>query len=150
MTHSILVVDDEAPIRELLSRWLEAEGYDLREADSAERALEMMAQRSAAVVLCDIEMPGHGGLWLAEQLREGYPASAMILATALDSVPPSTSFKPGIIDYLVKPFERASVVRAVAASAAWHTGAAERLRKGEPARESIAGWLESIADDDET
>ena len=117
--HPILIVDDIAQIRELLARWLKAAGYEVREADSAERALVVMAERAAIVVMCDIEMPGNGGIWLAGQLREQYPASAMVLATALDTVPPVTSFKPGIVEYLVKP---------------------------EPERGSIASWLDSSID----
>ena len=141
--HSILIVDDEAQIRELLGRWLEAGGYEIREADSAERALELMAERSAAVVMCDIEMPGNGGIWLADQLRQRHPVSAMVLATALDTVPPVTSMKSGIVEYLVKPFERSKVLKAVAAGVAWHTAAAARLLNPEPERGSIASWLDS-------
>ena len=147
--HSILVVDDEAQIRELLGRWLESGGFEVREADTAERALEIMAERSASVVMCDIEMPGNGGIWLADQLREHYPGSAMVLATALDTVPPVTSFKSGIVEYLVKPFQRTSVLKAVAAGVVWHTAAAERLLKPEPARGSIASWLDSSIDPEE-
>jgi DNA-binding NtrC family response regulator len=141
--HSILIVDDEAQIRELLGRWLEAAGYEIREADTAERALEIMAERAAVVVMCDVEMPGNGGIWLAEQLRQRFPLSAMVLATALDTVPPVTSMKSGIVEYLVKPFERKRVLNAVAAGVAWHTGAAARLLQPEPERGSIASWLDS-------
>ena len=144
--HSILVVDDVQQIRELLGRGLEAGGYEVREADSAERALEIMAERAASVVMCDIEMPGNGGIWLADQLREHYPGSAMVLATALDTVPPVTSFKSGIVEYLVKPFARTGVLKAVAAGVAWHIAAKERLAQPQPARGSIASWLDSSID----
>ena len=102
-----------------------------------------------AVVMCDIEMPGHGGLWLAEQLRERYPQSAMVLATALDSVPPVTSLKSGIVEYLVKPFERATVLSAVTAGLAWHAAAVERALQPDPARESMSTWLDSSIDADD-
>lgn len=143
---SILVVDDEAQIRELLTRWLTDAGHEVREADSAERALTVMAERAAAVVMCDIEMPGQGGVWLADQLRERHPASAMILATALDTIPPTTSFKSGIVEYLVKPFKRDGVLNAVVAALAWHRAAAAKLLEPQPVRESIATWLDSIED----
>jgi DNA-binding NtrC family response regulator len=140
---SILIVDDEAAVRELLARWLAAEGYEIRKADTAECALASMTAACADVVLCDVEMPGQGGLWLAAQLRERYPMSAMVLATALDSVPPATSLQAGIVEYLVKPFDRANVISAVAHGVRWHIDAVERSLKPAPARESMSTWLDS-------
>lgn len=126
---AVLIVDDEAAVRAVLSRWLAAEGYEIGEADTAEAALAAMARICADVVLCDVEMPGQGGLWLAAQLRERYPMSAMVLATAIDSVPPATSLQSGIVAYLVKPFARAMVVSAVAHGVRWHADAVERSLK---------------------
>lgn len=145
--HSILVVDDESSIRELLGRWLNAAGYEVREADTAERALEVMAERRAAVVMCDIEMPGHGGLWLDNQLRQRFPGSAMVLATALDTIPPTTSLKTGIVEYLVKPFQRKGVLAAVTAGVEWHIAEAERLKQPEAPRPSMSSWLDTIDPD---
>ena len=143
---SILIVDDEAAVRELVGRWLAAEGHEIREADTAEAALDSMARKCADVVLCDVEMPGQGGLWLASQLRKTYPLSAMVLATALSSVPPATSLQAGIVEYLVKPFDRANVVSAVALGVKWHVDAVERSLKPSPARESMSTWLDSSLD----
>jgi two-component system response regulator MprA len=95
---SVLIVDDETGIREILTRWLSGEGYDMREAPDAETALEKLAEAAADVVMCDVEMPGHGGLWLAAELGQRFPATAIVLATAVDSVPPMISFKPSIIE----------------------------------------------------
>lgn len=145
----ILIVDDEASVREVLGRWLVAAGYEIREAETAEAALDVMARAHANVVMCDIEMPGKGGIWMAEQLRERYPTAAMILATGLDSIPPATSFKPGIVEYLVKPFERERVLAAVTAGLAWHSAAVERsLVPAEP-RKPLAAWLDSAPDTDD-
>jgi DNA-binding NtrC family response regulator len=123
----VLIVDDESGIREILARWLTAAGYETRESADAEGALEEMARAPADVVLCDIEMPGRGGVWLTEQLRERFPTAAMVLATAVDSVPPSTSFRPGVVDYVLKPFARERVLNAVASAVKWH---AEAVAKG--------------------
>lgn len=144
--NSVLIVDDEAAVRELLSRWLAAEGHEIRVAVTAESALEAMASACADVVLCDVEMPGQGGLWLAAQLRDRYPLTAMVLATALDSVPPATSLRAGIVEYLVKPFDRANVVGAVALGVTWHLDAVERSLKPAPAREPMSTWLDSSLD----
>jgi CheY-like chemotaxis protein len=65
----VLVVDDDPAIRELLCRCLEASGHLVKQASSADVALDVMAEAPASVVLCDIRMPGRDGLWLAERLR---------------------------------------------------------------------------------
>jgi DNA-binding response OmpR family regulator len=117
---SVLIVDDESGIRKFLTRCLAGEGYDIREAPDAETALDEMVKATPDVVLCDVEMPGQGGLWLAAQIRERFPATAIILATALDSVPPFISLRSGIVKYLVKPFAPERVVRAVSAGVFWH------------------------------
>lgn len=142
--HSILIVDDEAGIREILTRWLTLPAHTLREAPDAETALAVMAESAADVVLCDIEMPGQGGLWLAAQLRARFPHTAIILATAVDTIPPTTSFQSGIIEYLVKPFERERVIRAVASAIEWQAAALAKP----PARTDGAARLDAWMDSD--
>jgi two-component system response regulator AtoC len=116
---SVLLVDDEPRIREFLSRWLAPAGYEVREAPDAETALTLLGAKPVDVVLCDIDMPGHGGLWLVERLRERFPFVAIVLATAVDTIAPKVSFQSGIVEYLVKPFERARVLAAVGRAAEW-------------------------------
>jgi two-component system NtrC family response regulator len=142
--NSVLIVDDEGGIRELLKRWLSTGGYDLREAPDAETALEEMTKAAADVVMCDVEMPGHGGLWLAGQLGQLFPATAIVLATALDSVPPVTSMQPSIVEYLVKPFARDLVLRAVSRGVQWHAAAVTRAPKPSAGVDPLAKWFESI------
>lgn len=139
--NSVLIVDDESVIRVVLTRWLAAAGYDIREAPDAETALDELAKAPADVVLCDVEMPGQGGLWLAAQLRERFPATAIVLATAVDSIPPTTSLKSGIIEYLVKPFARDLMLGAVARGMEWHAAALAR-GPAAPANEgALKKWL---------
>jgi two-component system NtrC family response regulator len=141
---SVLIVDDESGIREILTRWLSAEGYEILEAVDAETAVDQMTKAPADVVMCDVEMPGHGGLWLATELGRRFPATAIVLATALDSVPPMNSLKPSIVGYLLKPFAQDLVVRAVARGIEWHDAALATKPKagGDP----VATWLESVSD----
>ena len=115
----------------LLTRWLSAAGYEVREAIDAETALDEMARGTVDVVMCDVTMPGHGGLWLAAQLGQRFPATAIVLATGLKSVPAATSMQPGIVEYLVKPFERESVLKAVSRGVQWH-GMHSPARPGRP------------------
>ena len=128
--NSVLIVDDESGMRHLLKRWLDAEGYDIREAADAETAIVEISRDAPDVVMCDVDMPGQGGLWLAAQIRERFPTTAIVLATALDSVPPVVSMRSGIVEYLVKPFARDRVVRAVSSGMQWH--ALAMTRKGRP------------------
>lgn len=142
--HSILIVDDEVGIRQVLARFLALPVYTLREAPDAETALAVMAESPADVVVCDIEMPGQGGLWLAAQLRERFPHTAIILATGVDTIPPTTSFQSGIIEYLVKPLDRERVVKAVTAAIEWHTASLAKP----PARTDGAARLDAWMDAD--
>jgi DNA-binding NtrC family response regulator len=141
--NSILVVDDESGIRELLTRWLSSDGYTVRSAETAEAALLEMDAAPADVVFCDVEMPGQGGLWLAAQLIERFPTAAMVLATGVDSVPPTTSFKPGIVEYLVKPLDRAGVLNAVKAGIRWHDAATMRPAPDGKHEERLTDWLDA-------
>src|SRR5207244_10953050 len=86
---SVLIVDDEAPIREFLTRWLRKSNYETTEAADAEAALALVSEQQPDVVLCDVHMPGRDGLWLMEQLRGRFPRIAIVLATANDDVPPA-------------------------------------------------------------
>ena len=139
---SILIVDDDPRIREFLARWLKPAPHDVREAPDAETALDLVAARAPDVVLCDMQMPGHGGLWLVEQLRKQFPAVAIVLATAVDSVPPVVSLQTGVVEYLVKPFERERVLEAVARAAAWARSDGARAA-GRADDDPLDSWLKS-------
>jgi len=141
----VLIVDDEQPMRELLSRWLAPEGYALCEAADADRALAVMSERQVGVVLCDRAMPGRDGIWLVEQIREHHPSVAIILATADDSLPPRVSLRDGVIGYLVKPFKQPLVLDAVRDAMAWHRVAVTRPRREPSQDDPIDPWLRGRA-----
>jgi DNA-binding NtrC family response regulator len=100
----VLVVDDEEAVRTFLARCLVAEGYSVKQADGAAEALELMMAEPAALVLCDIRMPGRDGLWLAERVHTYWPEVPVVMATALDDVSTMRkSRESGAVDYIVKP-----------------------------------------------
>jgi DNA-binding NtrC family response regulator len=138
---AVLIVDDDPRIREVLARWLAAAGYETLEAPDAETALPLLIAGLADVALCDVTMPGRGGLWLVERAREECPSVAVVLATGMENVHPSISLGGNIVDYLIKPFERASVLTAVGRARAWHEAAVTRSHKdaGEPLNAWLAG-----------
>ena len=110
----VLVVDDEAQVREFLMRWLEGWGYAVKQAGSASEALEVMLAEPASIILCDIKMPGHDGLWLAERVGTRWPRTAVIMATAVNDIQTVlSSRKLGAVDYVTKPFGRELLLQAL-------------------------------------
>lgn len=103
----VLVVDDEEAIRRLLSRWLSGWGYVAKEAGNADDALETMAVEPADIILCDVMMPVHDGIWLAEQVRDRWPQTAVIMASSAQDMETVVRMrKHGAVDYVTKPFGR--------------------------------------------
>jgi len=101
----VLVVDDELPIRVLLTRWLKEWGYGARHVGSASEALNVMATEPADILLCDVAMPEHDGLWLATQVHAQSPRTAIIMCTGLqDAHSVHTSRMAGAVAYVTKPF----------------------------------------------
>lgn len=111
----VLVVDDEAPVRRMLRKWVEAEGAVVVEAGSAEEGLAVAAADGAlAAALCDLRLPGKDGLWLAEQLRVKHPHTAVVMTTSVHEFDAAvTSLQVGAVDYVAKPFTREQVSEAI-------------------------------------
>ncbi len=100
-----LVIDDEPQVRRFVSVVLQEEGWNISEADSAERAFEMLHDRDWAVVFCDVHLGGANGFSVLRRFKEELPDVRVVLMTgrgsalgALDA----TAF--GAYDYLLKPF----------------------------------------------
>lgn len=140
----ILIVDDEHNVRQVLARRIQGAGHETLEAESADAALGMMEKQPAAVVLCDIQMPGRDGLWLTAELRKRYPATAVVLATQVSTVAPRISMQAGVLAYLVKPFSPESVIDALKAALAWHTETVATGPRPEDTSERLQEWLDSL------
>jgi response regulator RpfG family c-di-GMP phosphodiesterase len=123
---SILVVDDEAAMRHLVTRWVENAGHSASTAASAEEALRILSRQPPAIALCDVRMPGRDGIWLAERIRRDFPDTAVIMATAARDTDPRVAEHTGAVDYLVKPFGRDRLKFALERGFDWHQAAAER------------------------
>ena len=129
IVHSVLVVDDDDTVRHVLVRWLETSGYAAAPAGSADEALARIETNPMSVVLCDIRMPGHDGLWLAAKIRQRYPETAVILSSGIHDTDVATeSARQGIVDYLVKPFGRDRLREAVTRAVEWHSAAWDARR----------------------
>jgi response regulator RpfG family c-di-GMP phosphodiesterase len=115
----VLIVDDEAPLRSLLRRWVELEGATVIEAETAEEGFAKVEAESPAVALCDIRLPGEDGLWLAAQIRLHHPRTAVVMTTGvLEFGAAVNSMQSGVVDYLVKPFSRERLSEAL--NRAWY------------------------------
>lgn len=114
MNRSILVVDDEADIRDILQFNLENAGFDVECASSAEEALEMFSDRHSLILL-DVMMHGMSGFQMAKLLREERNVmTPIIFLTARDSQDDLlTGFSAGADDYIPKPFSIMEVLARV-------------------------------------
>ncbi|RKX25786.1 MAG: hypothetical protein DRP45_05120 [Candidatus Zixiibacteriota bacterium] len=102
----LLLVDDEAPQRQLLSGFLAKNGFDVSEAASAETALDMYHSVFAPIALVDMKMPGMSGVELLQRLKEINPFIQVIVLTAFGSVESAVNaMRLGAYDYLTKPVE---------------------------------------------
>jgi putative two-component system response regulator len=102
---SLLVVDDEESITELISSALQPRGYRCARAANGAEALTRLAGEPAAFVVSDVRMPGMSGLELLEQVRAHYPDTFVILLTAYADVEiVIRALRAGACDFLTKPF----------------------------------------------
>jgi putative two-component system response regulator len=128
---TVLIVDDDVVLRTLVRSWAESLGFLACEAGSAVGALEQMGHLPAEIAFCDVNMAGQSGLWLAGRLRELYPTTAIIMATAAPEVDLAiTSLQNEVVDYILKPFDRSRLREALALGRDWHAAAlgADELR----------------------
>ncbi|MGE0447212.1 MAG: response regulator [Vicinamibacterales bacterium] len=105
-TGTVLIVDDDDGVRRVLTRWVGDLGHQVLVACDADAALELMGQNAVDVALCDVKMPGRDGIWLVDQLRRGYPRTSIVMATGLTELDPMVTLRPGVVGYIVKPFNR--------------------------------------------
>src|SRR5262245_27251577 len=98
----VLVVDDEEASRQS-ARMILTKSYQVRCADSAEQALDLLAQESFDLVLLDLAMPGMGGLMGLRRIKSSFPGLPVIIMTAYQTVETAIeSMKLGACDYLIK------------------------------------------------
>ena len=103
---SLLVVDDEESIRELLEIMLKREGYEVETASSGENAVKALGKRSFDAVITDIAMPGMSGIELLTRVRRQSHDTAVVVMTAHGSTESAVeAMKLGATDYLTKPFQ---------------------------------------------
>ena len=109
----VLIVDDEAIIRDALSDWLKDIGYQVFTAENGHKALEVIEKEKPGIMITDLVMPGMDGIELMKRAKAQQPNVEVIIITAYASIPTAiTAMKEGAYDYIEKPFcpERAELL----------------------------------------
>jgi len=104
-TETILVVDDEPQIREMLEDYLTSHGYAVLTADSGQAMKTMLESQRPDLVLLDINMPGEDGLTLARHLREHLDIGIIMVTGAGEVIDRIVGLEVGADDYVAKPFD---------------------------------------------
>ena len=100
----ILVVDDEAIVRESIRDWLKDAGYQVSVAESGEEALKMIQKQNFGVMILDLRLPGINGIDVLKKAKTLKPDIKSIVITAYPTMlTQEEATKLGAIDYLVKP-----------------------------------------------
>ena len=123
--HTILVVEDEQDIRELLTYHLEKDGFKVLEASNGKKALELVQAEKPQIVLLDIMLPDMDGLSICRQIKRdaSLSATSIIMVTAKgEEIDRIMGLELGADDYIVKPFSLREVTLRIKAI----------LRRGQP------------------
>ncbi|UCC43398.1 MAG: response regulator [Candidatus Zixiibacteriota bacterium] len=103
---SILIVDDEVGMRDLLDKILSRDGYRVLLAGDGEEALEVLKNESPQLVITDMKMPGMGGFDLLRVIKKDYPGVGVIMMTAYgDTYTVKDALLLGADEYITKPFK---------------------------------------------
>ncbi|PYR33391.1 MAG: hypothetical protein DMF93_25370, partial [Acidobacteria bacterium] len=124
---SVLIVDDEPAVRDLMARWVASLGLCPKTAASAEEALVALRTQHCDLAVIDLMMPGHDGLWLATEMQRDHPHTAVVFATAYTELLDGTAQQPPVADMLVKPFQRERFALAVDRGRQWRKETLEEI-----------------------
>jgi response regulator RpfG family c-di-GMP phosphodiesterase len=103
---AVTIVDDEPLVQEMLIRAARSWGYEIESASTAEGALVSLERRMTPIVVTDLSMPGHGGVWLVRQIRRRWPKAAIIVITAgQDTDAAVECLNAGAYRYFLKPIK---------------------------------------------
>lgn len=107
----ILVIDDEDPIRNLLARMIELEGYKVWKASDCQSALKLLKAQPFDVVLCDVFLPDGNGVDFIREIKKHRPEAEVILLTAHGNIPDGVqAIKSGAFDYITKGDDNRKII----------------------------------------
>lgn len=111
----VLVVDDDANIRELISIFLSGEGYTVIEAENGQEALILLEENSIQIAVVDVMMPEIDGYELTKEIKKYYDIPILMVTAKGESQDKLKGFDLGVDDYVVKPFDPLEIVARVKA-----------------------------------
>ena len=118
---SILVIDDEAEIREGLELLLKTEGYQVAMADTGQSGLMRLGEQPFDLLLLDVSLPDRNGIELLKDIRRQNPYLPIVLITAYGSIEMArAAFKSGAMDYITKPWSNDELLAQVAQAVEAH------------------------------
>ena len=110
----VLIVDDDASVRDVIGVLLSEEGYQCTVAEGAQQALDTARHAQPHLVISDVKMPGKDGFWLLDRLRKEHPDTAVVMLTAFgDTEAAVECLRRGAADYLLKPPKVTDLIRAI-------------------------------------
>jgi len=116
-TKHVLIVEDEAPLREAVGERLVDHGFEVVQADSGEQALERLAEFAFDIVITDLRLPGIDGARVIEAAVERYPDIIGIVVTGYGTVRDAVDvIKRGATDFVTKPFQFDELMHALGAA----------------------------------
>lgn len=113
MEHTILVVEDEAGIRETVNVFLKNQGYSVYSASNGKEGLEMIEKYDIHLAIVDIMMPVMDGITMVMKLRENYDFPIIFLSAKSEDIDKITGLNIGGDDYVTKPFEPMELIARV-------------------------------------
>ncbi|HKY23218.1 MAG TPA: sigma-54 dependent transcriptional regulator [Vicinamibacterales bacterium] len=117
ITKHLLLVEDEAPLREVLAERLAEHGFEVEQADTGERAIEQLAEFAFDIVITDLRLPGLDGTRVLETALLRYPDIIGIIVTGYGTVKDAVeAIKHGATDFVTKPFQFDELLHALNAA----------------------------------
>ncbi len=110
---TILVVDDELPIRQVLRRLILLHGHSVLEAADGVEALELLSSQKVDLAIVDLMMPRKDGLELIGRMKVDYPGTKVIVISAFEEIIDLAERETAIVKTLKKPFEPNEVAEAL-------------------------------------
>ncbi|MCP4104182.1 MAG: sigma-54-dependent Fis family transcriptional regulator [Desulfobacteraceae bacterium] len=113
-TQTILIVDDDLHILEVMDARLSSSGYKPLKASCASEALEILKSQHVDLMISDMKMPGMGGMNLLSQAKDILPSLPVIILTAYGTIPDAVrAVKAGAVEYLTKPFDGRDLIKKI-------------------------------------
>ncbi|PYX38124.1 MAG: DNA-binding response regulator [Acidobacteria bacterium] len=129
MTGSILIIDDEAEIRESLETLLELEGYSVETAGTGQQGLYRIGQRTFDLILLDLALPDRNGMDILAELRSQDPNLSVMMITAYGTVENAVkAIQSGAVNFVQKPWDNEKLLADVRAAIARHRAEEENVQ----------------------